>query len=399
MQQKIRVLVVGSKYLPEYAGSGLRIHNTYKRLHEKYGIEWGVLAGSTAHFGTHHYAHEGINVTRISSKLKNKAFQLRTSGPKWQARIWNWLFAADEIWKSWRWLRSNGSQFDLVHAYGHSWCVGTAVIWAKMSGKAIIRELVTAQASPHHPERMKPLLDWALKSQNARIVAISKQLEARCRQLGFTNVWHRPNPVDEQRFFVDRAKKNAYRTKHSRFSPSDVLIVEISNYRPGKNKAFLLEVMAQLPQEFKLLIAGPLVKGNEAIYDDICQKIKSLGLEDRVQVKTGFVNEVHEYMKMGDLFAFPSLHEGLGTPVLEAIACGVPVVANKIEQVTDIWIINGVNGFTSGLNPVEFADKIQKAVEIDERTLDETSKQILAQASSEVIDQAYYEMITSLRSH
>ena len=75
--------------------------------------------------------------------------------------------------------------------------------------------------------------------------------------------------------------------------------------------------------------------------------------------------------------------------MLEAIACGVPVVANKIEQVTDIWIINGVNGFTSRLSPTEFADKIQKAVEIDERTLDEASKQILAQASSEVIDQLH----------
>jgi len=398
MQQKVRVLVVGSKYLPEYAGSGLRMHNTYRRLHEKYGIEFEVLAGSIAYFDTRRYKYEGVKVSRISSRLKRKAFRLRDSGKKRLARIWNWLFAADEIWKTWRWLFSNGRRFDLVHAYGHSWCVGTAVIWAGVTGRPIIRELVTARASPHHPERLKPLLDWALKSEDAVIVAISKQLETRCRQLGFSNVWQRPNPVDEEMFFVDRAKKAHYRTEHSRFGPADFVIVEISNYRLSKNKAFLLDVITQLPPSFKLVIVGPLVEVNRPVYEEICRKIRALGLEDRVQVETGFVEEVEEYIKMADVFAFPTLHEGLGTPMLEAIACGVPVVANKIEGVTDTWIVEGVNGFTSSLDPAEFAAKIRRAVEIDEQTLNEASKQILAQAGSNVIDRAYYDLITSLVS-
>jgi glycosyltransferase involved in cell wall biosynthesis len=398
MRQKIRVLVVSSKYPPEYAGSGLRAHKTYRRLLAKYGVESEVLAGSIAYFDTRHYEYEGVKVTRILSRLKRKAFHLRASGRKRMARIWNWLFAADEIWKTWRWLLANGRRFDLVHAYGNSWCVGIAIIWAKLAGRPVIRELVNHNASPHQPERLKPFLDWALKSQNAVIVAISKKLEARCRWLGFTNIWHRPNPVDEDRFFVDRVNKERYRTKHSRFSSSDFVMVEISNYIPRKNKTFLLEVMAHLPPQFKLVIAGPLVEVNRPVYEEICRKIRVLGLEDRVQVETGFVEEVDEYIKMADAFAFPTLHEGLGTPMLEAIACGVPVVANRIEGVTDTWIVEGVNGFTSSLDPAEFADKIQKAVEIDEQTLNGASKQILAQAGSSAIDQAYYDLITSLLS-
>ena len=398
MQQKIRVLVVSSKYPPEYAGSGLRAHNTYRRLREKYSIEFEVLAGSTAYFDTRHYEHEGVKATRISSTLKRRAFHLRDGEKKNLARIWNWLFAADEIWKTWWWLLKNGCRFDLVHVYGNSWCVGIVIIWAKITGRPIIRELVNHSASPHQPERLKFFLDWALKSRSAVIVAISRQLEARCQRLGFTNVWHRPNPVAEERFFVDRARKEHYRTKHSRFSPSDFVIVEISNYIPRKNKIFLLDVIAQLPQQFKLVIAGPLVEGNQPVYEEIHRKVEALGLEDRVQVETGFVEAVDEYIKMADVFLFPTLHEGLGTPMLEAIACGVPVVANKIEGVTDTWIVEGVNGFTSSLDTVEFADKIRKAVEIDEQTLDEASKQILAQAGSSVIDRAYYDLITSLLS-
>jgi glycosyltransferase involved in cell wall biosynthesis len=398
MQPKIRVLVVSSKYPPEYAGSGLRAHNTYRRLHEKYGIKFEALAGSTAYFDTRHYGYEGVKVTRISSKLKRKAFHLRARGSKKLVRIWNWLFAADEIGQTGRWLFSNGRRFDLVHAYGNSWCVGIAIIWAKVTGRPIIRELVNHSASPHQPERLKLFLNWALKSRNAVIVAISRQLEIRCQHLGFTNIWHRPNPVDEEKFFVDRARKEHYRTKHSRFSLSDFVIVEISNYIPRKNKGFLLDVIAQLPPSFKLVIAGPLVEDNQPVYEEICRQVKGLGLEDRVQMETGFVEEVDEYIKMADVFAFPTLHEGLGTPMLEAIACGVPVVANKIEGVMDTWIVEGVNGFISSLDPVEFADKIRQALEIDAQTLNEASRRILAQAGSNVIDRAYYDLITSLVS-
>ncbi len=398
MQQKIRVLVVGSKYLPEYAGSAWRMHNTYRRLREKYGVECEVLTGSMVYFDTHRYEYEGVRVTRISSRLKHRAFQLRDRGKHRLAHIWNWLFAADEIWKTWRWLLANGRRFDLVHGYGHSWCVGTAIIWAGVTARPVIRELVTGGASPYHPERLKPFLDWALKSRGAVIVAISRQLESRCRHLGFSNIWHRPNPVDEKRFFVDRARKRQYRARHSRFGPSDFVIVEVSDYMPSKNKAFLLDVITHLSPQFKLVIAGPLIRSNQFVYREICQKVKTLELEERVQVKTGFVDEIEAYIRMADVFAFPSLQEGLGTPVLEAIACGIPVVANRIEGVTDTWIVDNVNGFTSALDPGEFAAKIQEAVKIDKQTLDEASKQILAQAGSNVIDRAYYNLITSLVS-
>ena len=42
----INVLVVSSKYPPEYAGSGLRAHKTYKRMSGKFGFSYSVLSGS-----------------------------------------------------------------------------------------------------------------------------------------------------------------------------------------------------------------------------------------------------------------------------------------------------------------------------------------------------------------
>ena len=44
----MKILLVSSKYHPEYSGSGLRAHNTYKRLKKNYKIEFNVLSNSIA---------------------------------------------------------------------------------------------------------------------------------------------------------------------------------------------------------------------------------------------------------------------------------------------------------------------------------------------------------------
>ncbi len=69
--KKIKILVVSSKYPPEYAGSGLRAHNTYKRLSRKFNIDFDVICNSIEFIGNDKYNHEGVDVLRISSKFLN----------------------------------------------------------------------------------------------------------------------------------------------------------------------------------------------------------------------------------------------------------------------------------------------------------------------------------------
>ena len=99
---------------------------------------------------------------------------------------------------------------------------------------------------------------------------------------------------------------------------------------------------------------------------------------------------------MADVYAFPSLSEGLGTPVLEAIACGVPVVSNNIPDVTDVWIKNGKNGYLSEMETAKFADKIVQSLSIGSDLLKLASSEILSTSGTSVIDRKYVELVNGL---
>jgi glycosyltransferase involved in cell wall biosynthesis len=67
----------------------------------------------------------------------------------------------------------------------------------------------------------------------------------------------------------------------------------------------------------------------------------------------GLTDKVEEYLQLSDIFIFPTRKEGLGNAPLEAMACGLPVIANKLEGVTDYYVKDGKNGFLVSDNKYE----------------------------------------------
>jgi glycosyltransferase involved in cell wall biosynthesis len=106
---------------------------------------------------------------------------------------------------------------------------------------------------------------------------------------------------------------------------------------PGKNHVRLLEAFAAMkratdrPQ--KLVLVGGAWNGAEVIH----ARVAELGLSDQV-VFPGFVpNEVLPALyAAADAFAFPSLFEGFGIPVLEAMASGTPVCAASTSSIPEV---------------------------------------------------------------
>ena len=68
MKKDLNILVVSSKFPPEYAGSGLRAHRTYKRLAARYGFKYSVVSSSVSFNGVKRYRFEGVDVYRIACK-------------------------------------------------------------------------------------------------------------------------------------------------------------------------------------------------------------------------------------------------------------------------------------------------------------------------------------------
>jgi glycosyltransferase involved in cell wall biosynthesis len=96
---------------------------------------------------------------------------------------------------------------------------------------------------------------------------------------------------------------------------------------PPKNLGRLLEALAQVREEIphKLVIAG---EERWRTKEDL-ELIEQLGLNDRVHF-TGWVShdELPAFYNLADLFVLPSLYEGFGIPLLEAMACGCPVLSS-----------------------------------------------------------------------
>ena len=154
--------------------------------------------------------------------------------------------------------------------------------------------------------------------------------------------------------------------------------------------------MCHLPDDYKLLLAGPLKEEGREYFKLLKKLIDEKNLSKRVDVQTGFVDNFDEYIKCSDVFLFPSKEEGLGTPVLESQACGVPVISNYIKDVTDTMIENGVGGYYLELNEIEWSKAIQQAIRIPKNILVENSNKIYHQSSSKLIDKMYYEKIKKL---
>ncbi len=398
----LKILLVSSKYPPEYSGSGLRAHRTYQRLEKKFGISWDVLCSSIEINQSAVYEHEGIKVTRIAAKIiaqQRSRERNKTLLDKIALRL-NYFSEAIRVRA---YLRKNIHDYDVVHVFGNVALTTEVVACCQRFKKPLIYEFCNEVSSPipYRPLLMK-IWDPIAFPPQTQFVCISQRLEELCQRYGLRqNIWTRPNPVDPRNFFVDRARKAECRRSLTKFREEDLLLVYVANFIPRKNQLFLLDVLARLPQPYKLILAGPVVqagpnvKGDHDYFHQVEQKVKQLHLQERVEIVERFIDHMEDFIRMSDVYLFPTKAEGLGTPMLESICCGVPVVAHCIRGITDQWIIDGKNGYLSSLDVQDFANKIEQAVKIPEKALDQSARELIQVAGTDVIDQKYYELLCS----
>jgi glycosyltransferase involved in cell wall biosynthesis len=108
-------------------------------------------------------------------------------------------------------------------------------------------------------------------------------------------------------------------------------ILHVGTIEPRKNLPLLFEVAAQIKEH--VVVAGKL----GWLTDPILAKVKELGVEDRVTF-TGFINDddLPALISSANVLALPSKYEGFGLPVLEALACGTPVVASNAASLPEV---------------------------------------------------------------
>jgi len=115
-------------------------------------------------------------------------------------------------------------------------------------------------------------------------------------------------------------------------------------YAPGgfdirKNFENLIEAYSILPNKIKenyqLVIVSKVDEGNKTRLLDFA---KERGIKKNDLILTGYVsdNELISFYSMCDLFVFPSIHEGFGLPVLEAMNCGAVVIGSNTTSIPEV---------------------------------------------------------------
>ena len=142
-------------------------------------------------------------------------------------------------------------------------------------------------------------------------------------------------PCIDERFssVVYKGDTQAFRHAHGL---TQGYLLYLGTLEPRKNIATLIEAYAQLRaiygREEKLVLAG----GKGWLYDSIFEKIRKLGLESEV-IFPGFVSDSDQLLwyHSASAFVYPSLYEGFGIPVAEALACGIPVVTSNVSSLPE----------------------------------------------------------------
>ncbi len=113
-------------------------------------------------------------------------------------------------------------------------------------------------------------------------------------------------------------------------------LLYLGTLEPRKNITTLIEAYAQFRTTYgrdeKLVLAG----GKGWLYDSVFEKVQKLGLESEV-IFPGFVSDTEQLLwyHAASAFVYPSLYEGFGIPVAEALACGIPVVTSNVSSLPE----------------------------------------------------------------
>ncbi len=146
-------------------------------------------------------------------------------------------------------------------------------------------------------------------------------------------------------------KAEAYSKKELGLEENDLLILQVSAFRPQKNQSTLIESLSKLDKNVHVFFAG------DGVLKEKCQELaRDLDLTDRVHF-LGVRNDIPRLLKTADIVVLSSHYEGLSLSSVEGLASGKPFVASDVPGLTEVVKNAGI------LFPDNDATALAKALE------------------------------------
>ena len=158
----------------------------------------------------------------------------------------------------------------------------------------------------------------------------------------------------------------------------DDYLLFVGTVQPRKNLVRLIEAFSILNSQFSTL--NLVIAGKEGwLTEEIYAAPKKFGVEDKVKF-LGYVptDEIVSLMRGARALVFPSLYEGFGLPVLEALVCGCPVVTSNVSSLPEVAGEAGI--LVDPYDTEEIARGIKKVLELSEEERQDLIREGLKQA-------------------
>jgi len=222
---------------------------------------------------------------------------------------------------------------DLVHSLA-----STAPLWGRFRRVVTVHDLIYARFPEAHAgirdKGMRVLVPQAVRRSHRVIVDSQSTRDDLVELLSVSS-----EDVDVVPLGVGRVRREeplAERETRARFDLGERRVVlSLSAKRPHKNLLALIGVLARIPQERRPLLVLP---GYPTEHErELRERVASLGVGADVRFP-GWVPdaEIEGLWAVADVFVYPSLYEGFGLPVLEAMARGVPVACSNASSLPEV---------------------------------------------------------------
>jgi glycosyltransferase involved in cell wall biosynthesis len=156
---------------------------------------------------------------------------------------------------------------------------------------------------------------------------------------------------------MDLEKAQISRTKFA-FTDNDFVIITVASLVEHKGHKSLLKAVSILSKKYKNLRL--LVVGGGPLESSLKEYAEYLEISSQV-VFTGLKKNVFPFLKLADIFVLPSIErEGLGVALIEAMACGLPLIGSRLGGIPEV-IKSNFNGLlVEPGNPYKLADAVQQ---------------------------------------
>ena len=326
------ILLVAGAYHPEISAAGLQCQAVARVLGAR--ARMSVLVTAVDSSLPPSEVLDGVHVTRVKVDVLSRASKAGAS-LRMMAK-----------------LASVVPAVDAVHLHGFSQKNVPVSLTARMFRKPSVLTLHTSgQDEPQSADARGPLAGWAFRSA-ALILPVSPNLVRRCEEAGIPDSKIRltPNGIDLDRFKPATADERSALRREFGWSERQRVVVFVGFFSRDKRPDLLFRAWKQVAEKgvpTKLVYVGatasPYFEIDQALAAEIRSGAAAFGWADDV-VFVPPTHAVERYYRAADAFVLSSIREAHPVALLEAMACGLPCIACRIDGATDVIIEDRVNG-------------------------------------------------------